>query len=302
MPLGATLSIVGVDRKSGEIGAAVASQSFSSGSQTIWAEPGVGIVVVQGTVEPTYGPLGLALLKGGKTPPQALKSLLATDPHPAVRQVMMIDSRGRVVAHSGKACLPESGAQPGRGFCVQASFVEGRRVWRTMAADFRAERGPLAHRLVAALEGGERGARGGAPRSAAVTVVESAPSSSPWGGRLLDLRVENGENPLRALRVALRARDAYGLAEAAEQLISRGDVAKGEREFEKAIALSQGNQELRLRFALGMLRAGEERKGLSLMRMVVGRGKDVKVVIREMAARGVIGTPGKKPEAPSQSL
>src|SRR5581483_4784365 len=93
VPLGGTESIVAFDKKSGEIGAAVVSQSFSAGPKTIWAEPGVGVVVVQGTVEPTYGPLGLALLKGGMTPSHALKSLLATDPRPGLRQVMMMNSR-----------------------------------------------------------------------------------------------------------------------------------------------------------------------------------------------------------------
>ena len=164
MPLGGTQSIVAVDKRSGEMGAAVLSQSFSVGSKTIWSEPGVGVVVAQGTVEPTYGPLGLALLKGGKTPPQALKSLLATDPRPGVRQVMMIDSRGRTAAHTGRSCLPESGYLAGRGFCVQANFVNAKRVWRSMAAalprgegDAGGEAGLGARGGGAGLEGGEEG-------------------------------------------------------------------------------------------------------------------------------------------------
>jgi uncharacterized Ntn-hydrolase superfamily protein len=141
MPLGGTQSIVAVDKRSGEMGAAVLSQSFSVGSRTIWSEPGVGVVVAQGTIEPTYGPLGLALLKGGKTPQQALKSLLATDPRPGVRQVMIIDSRGRAAAHTGKGCLPEAGYSAGSGFCVQANFVNAKRAWRSMAAAFRGGKG-----------------------------------------------------------------------------------------------------------------------------------------------------------------
>jgi uncharacterized Ntn-hydrolase superfamily protein len=76
---------------------------------------------------------------------------------------MMIDSRGRAAAHTGKGGLPESGHQVGRGFCVEADFAVAMGVWRSAAAALRSARGTLAARLVAGLEGGEQtsgGARG----------------------------------------------------------------------------------------------------------------------------------------------
>jgi uncharacterized Ntn-hydrolase superfamily protein len=301
MPLGATLSIVAVDRRSGEMGAAVLSQSFSAGSKTIWSEAGVGVVVAQGTIEPTYGPLGLALLKGGKNPPQALKSLLATDPRPGVRQVMILDARGRAAAHTGKGCLPEAGYLTGRGFSVQANFVNAKRVWRSMAAAFRGARGTLSERMVSALEAGEqasRGAkRGGAARSAAVIVVAALQTNTPWEGRLLDLRVESSDAPLRELKGLLKVEEAYGHAASGEELFSKGDVKRAEREFSKAISLAPQSPELRLWFALGMLRQGESKAGERALRSALGRGQDVKVILRELAARGTIGTP-KRPDAP----
>ena len=302
MPLGGTQSIVAVDRRSGEMGAAVLSQSFSVGSRTVWSEPGVGVVVAQGTVEPTYGPLGLALLKGGKTPPQALKSLLATDPRPGVRQVMMIDSRGRTAAYTGTSCLPESGYLAGRGFCVQANFVNAKRVWRSMAAAFRAEKGSLAERLVSALDAGEqasRGAkRGGPARSGAVMVVAALPTNTPWEGRLMDLRVESSSGPLKELKGMLRVQEAYGHAANGEELLSRGDLARGGREFSKAISLAPESSELKLWFALGMIRQGEVKKGKSMLRSSVGRGQDLKAILRELAARGIIAnSPQGHPDA-----
>ena len=302
MPLGGTLSIVAVDKRSGEMGAAVLSQSFSVGSKTIWSEPGVGVVVAQGTIEPTYGPLGLALLKGGKTPPQALKSLLATDPRPGVRQVMIIDSRGRAAAHTGKGCLPEAGYLAGRGFSVQANFVNAKRVWRSMAAAFRSGRGTLAERMVSALEAGEqasKGARRGGPaQSAAVMVVAALPTNTPWEGRLLDLRVESSDAPLRELKGLLKVEEAYGHAASGEELLSRGDLERGAREFSKAMSLAPGSAELKLWFALGMLRQGGFKAGEPALRSAVGRGQDVKALLRELAARGVIeGAPKGRPGA-----
>ena len=292
MPLGGTQSIVAVDKRSGEMGAAVLSQSFSVGSRTIWSEPGVGVVVAQGTIEPTYGPLGLALLKGGKTPQQALKSLLATDPRPGVRQVMIIDSRGRAAAHTGKSCLPEAGYLAGRGFCVQANFVNAKSAWRSMAAAFRGGKGTLAERMVSALEAGEQASkgarRGGAARSAAVMVVAALPTKTPWEGKLLDLRVESSDGPLKELKKTLKVQEAYARAASGEELLSKGEVARGEREFSKAVSLAPESSELKLWLALGMMWQGDVKKGESMLRGAVGRGQDVKAIVRELASRGII--------------
>jgi uncharacterized Ntn-hydrolase superfamily protein len=294
MPLGGTLSIVAVDKRSGQMGAAVLSQTFSVGSRTVWSEPGVGVVVAQGTVEPTYGPLGLALLKGGKTPPQALKSLLATDPRPNVRQVMMIDSRGRTAAHTGKGCLPESGFVGGRGFSVQANFVNSKRVWRSMGAAFRGSKGAFAERLVSALDAGEQAARGarrgGGARSAALMVVAAIPTNTPWEGKLLDLRVESSDAPLKELKGMLKVQEAYGHAASGEELLAKGDVERGAKEFSNAISLAPESSELKLWFALGMMRQGRVREGESMLRSAVGRGQDAKAILRELASRGIVGS------------
>lgn len=289
-PLGGTQSILAVDRRSGEMGAASLSQTFSVGSRALWSEPGVGVVVAHGMVEPSYGPLGLALLKGGKTPPQALKSLLATDPRPSVRQVMIIDSRGRTAAHTGKSALPEAGYLAGRGFCVQADFLNTKRGWRSMASAFRGAKGTLAERLVSALEAGGQASRGprrgGRARSAALVVVSTLPSSVPWDGRLVDLRVEYSGAPLRELRNLLKVRDAYGHAATGADLLSRGDVDRGRREFSKAFSLAPESSELKLWFALGTVGQGETKEAESMMRSALGRRQDLKGILRELVARG----------------
>ena len=62
-----TFSIVARDPATGEMGAAVQSHWFSVGSTVIWGEAGVGVVATQSFVDPSYGPLGLALMKAGRT-------------------------------------------------------------------------------------------------------------------------------------------------------------------------------------------------------------------------------------------
>ena len=74
-----TFSIVARDPATGELGVAVQSHWFSVGSMVTWAEPGVGAIATQSFVDPAYGPLGLDLMRAGRSAPDALKALLAGD-------------------------------------------------------------------------------------------------------------------------------------------------------------------------------------------------------------------------------
>src|SRR5436309_738190 len=104
-----TFSIVARDPMTGELGVAVQSHWFSVGSVVPWAEAGVGAVATQSFVDPSYGKLGLDLMRAAKSAPDSLRSLLAGDDGREVRQVAMIDAQGKVMAHTGKNDLPAAG-------------------------------------------------------------------------------------------------------------------------------------------------------------------------------------------------
>src|SRR5436853_3287222 len=87
-----TFSIVARDPATGEMGVAVQSHWFSVGSIVPWAEAGVGAVATQSFVDPSYGKLGLDLMRAGRSAPEALAGLLAADANRDVRQVAMIDA------------------------------------------------------------------------------------------------------------------------------------------------------------------------------------------------------------------
>src|SRR3989440_2507496 len=82
-----TFSIVARDPQTGEIGVAVQSHWFAVGQIVPWAEAGVGAVATQSFVDPSYGKLGLDLLRGGKSAPATLRALLSADASCDVRQV-----------------------------------------------------------------------------------------------------------------------------------------------------------------------------------------------------------------------
>ena len=84
-----TCSIIARDPVSGEMGVAVQSHWFSVGSVVPWVEAGVGGVATQSIADPSYGKLGLDLMRAGKSAPQALRALLAGDEGRELRQVAM---------------------------------------------------------------------------------------------------------------------------------------------------------------------------------------------------------------------
>ncbi|MDG6926650.1 MAG: DUF1028 domain-containing protein [Nitrososphaerota archaeon] len=284
-----TYSIVAIDKRSGEVGVAVQSHWFSVGSVVTWAEAGVGVVATQAFVEVSYGPLGLALMKGGKSPQQALKSLLATDPRPELRQVAMLDVRGRVAAHTGKKCLREAGHVTGRGFSAQGNIMRNRKVWRAIAGSFKRAKGSLAERLLAALEAGERA--GGDLRgrqSAALLVVKTGGGILPWQGRVVDLRVEDNPQPLVELRRLLRIHEAFVHANDGDVLMEKGDVRKALEEYGRSAELSPENPELRFWQGVALLNHGEVGKGTAVLKSVFKRNGDMKTLLKSLPEAGLL--------------
>jgi uncharacterized Ntn-hydrolase superfamily protein len=234
----ATYSIVARDPGTGEMGVAVQSHWFSVGAIVPWAEAGVGAVATQSFVEPAYGPLGLELMRMGRSATEALRALVSTDPDEAVRQVAMVDSRGRVGAHTGSRAITAAGHHVGEGYSTQANLMESATVWDAMARAYEASEGDLAERLLAALEAAE--AEGGDIRgrqSAAIVVVAAESSGRPWQDRLFDLRVEDHPDPVGELRRLVRLQRAYRALNEGDEWVTRGEVERAMEAYRRAMEL-----------------------------------------------------------------
>jgi len=240
-----TYSIVARDAGTGELGVAVQSHWFSVGAVVPWAESGVGAVATQSIVDPAYGPLGLALMRAGKTAPEALAALLAGDPGREVRQVGMVDARGGVATHTGKMDIPAAGGQAGAGYVVQANLMEKPTVWGAMARAFESARGDLAERMLAALDAGQ--GEGGDIRgvqSAAILVVRGTSTGRPWADKVFDLRVEDHPEPLKELRRLVGVQRAYNHMSAGDDCVAAKDWACAEREYGTAEGMQPANAEM----------------------------------------------------------
>jgi len=258
-----TYSIVARDAKTGELGVAVQSHWFSVGTSVAWAEAGIGAVATQSFIDPSYGPLGLALMRAGRSAPDALTGLLAADEGRDVRQVAMIDATGRVAAHTGARCIPAAGDHVGEGYSVQANLMEKDTVWPAMAKAYEASRGDLAERLLAALEGAE--SQGGDIRgrqSAAILVVKGVSSGRPWQDRLFDLRVEDHPSPVVELRRLVTLQRAYNLMNEGDLAVEKKDDAGALKAYSSAEALVPDNAEMAYWHAVALVNMGRADEAL----------------------------------------
>lgn len=284
-----TYSIVARDPATGELGVAVQSHWFSVGSIVSWAEAGVGAIATQSFAEPSYGKLGLDLLRAGKSAPEALAGLLAADPDREVRQVAMIDAKGRVAAHTGARNIAAAGHATGRDYSVQANMMLKDAVWPAMAAAFESAKGDLASRLLAALEAAQ--AAGGDIRgqqSAALVVVTGKPTGKPWADRLFDLRVDDHRKPLEELRRLVGVQRAYLHMNAGDEALAEKDDARALREYAAAAALVPGNAEFAFWHAVTLVKLGRVDDALPLFRRAFAVDANWAVLARRLPPAGLL--------------
>ena len=269
-----TYSIVARDPATGQLGVAVQSHWFSVGSVVPWAKSGVGAVATQSLVDPAYGPLGLRLMEMGRSAPEALVSVLAGDGGREVRQVAMIDAKGRVETHTGPRCIADAGhvVDADNQFSVQANLMANDEVWPAMARAYRQSTGDLADRLVAALEAAQ--AIGGDIRgkqSAALLVVSATSTGRPWEDRRFDLRVEDHPQPVGELKRLVRLQRAYLHMNAGDAAIEHNDFAEASRQYAAAEKLAPQIVEIPFWHAVTLAASGQADEALPIFQRVFAR-------------------------------
>jgi len=198
----ATYSICACDLAAGQWGVATQSKFLAVGSVVPWAEPQVGAIATQSYANPRYGPDGLALLREGVVAEQVVARLTAADDDREVRQLGVVDGEGRAATFTGSGCHAWAGGRTGDAYAAQGNILVSGATVDALAATFEATRGrPLAERLLDCLDAAE--AAGGDSRgrqSAALLVVERNGGYAGLSDSLVDLRVDDHEDPLGELR------------------------------------------------------------------------------------------------------
>ncbi len=265
-----TYSIIARDPQTGQLGEGVQSKAFAGGNRAMTARGGLAIIAHQAAANPLYGVLGLQLLSRGMSPEKALEAMLRSDETRDRQQVSILDIQGRSAAWTGKGARDWKGHKCGADYCAQGNILVGPEVLEALARSFESSSGPLAERLVDALDAAQ--AAGGDARgmqSAALLVVKPIATTDDFDDRAVDLRVDDSRTPLKELRRLLNLQRS-------DEMIRRGglSLAQGRlpEALERALAArdkSPGNDNAWVFLARVHLRLNEKENALKAIRQAV---------------------------------
>lgn len=188
-----TFSILAISPDFKLMGVAVASGSPSVGDRVPHAKPGIGVVATQAYTNIIYGVKGLEFMARGLSPQQTLNELLREDSDSELRQVAIMDFKGRTAVFTG-ALVPKYHAEfVGRTCVALGNMLSKREAISKMVEKFENTNGDFALRLADALVIGSEG--GGDRRgeiSAALTIVSSEKT-------IVKIKVDVHTNPVKEL-------------------------------------------------------------------------------------------------------
>lgn len=264
-----TFSIIGRDPATGELGVAVHSKTIAVGSRVRGGKGGVAVFAHQSGSNPMYSDIGVKLLEAGMTPQQALDYMVRADEGRAGRQVSVLDIQGRTAAYTSPTITEWKGHKCGVNYCAQGNTLAGPEVVDNMARSFENSTGPLAERLLDALEAGQKA--GGDKRgveSAGLMILKPL-TIAGYGDRALDLRVDEHKDPFGELRRILNAVRSGDIRGQVSQRLQANDF-KGA--MERAIAARDKSPEIDgnwVTLAQVHLRMGQKAEALAAIRKAV---------------------------------
>jgi len=266
---------VAYDAETGEMGVAVQSHWFQVGPIVAWGKAGVGVVATQSFVDPAYGPKGIALMENGVPADDALSILLKQDNGEAFRQVAILDVHGNISAHTGSKCIQSAGDHQGKTYSVQANLMANDNVVPEMAKAFEKATGPLAERMVAAMEAAE--AAGGDIRgkqSAALLVVKAESNGNVWQDNLVDIRIDDHPEPLKELRRILTVHRAYEHMNAGDVAVEHNNMDEAMSQYNAAMEMFPNNEEMKYWTAITLANIGEIGKALPMFKEVFDQNEN----------------------------
>lgn len=296
-PFAHTYSIVAFDEKTGEMGVAVQSHWFSVGTIVTWGEAGVGVVATQSFVNPAYGPGGLDLLRKGITPQEAVDELLKSDEGREFRQLAILDSKGNAASFTGKLCVQPAGNIIGKNFSVQANLMSNDKIWPAMAEAFQKSKGPLAERMLLALEAAEKA--GGDVRgkqSAALLVVRAKSTGKVWEDRLVDIRIDDSSAPLPELRRLLKVHRAYEHMNNGDLATEKNDIEGAMKEYSSAMKMFPNNLEMKYWTAVALVNKGMMKEAVPMFKEIFKKNRNWKDLTPRLLLNGLLKVNAKQLE------
>ena len=271
------------------MGVAVQSHWFSVGSIVAWGEAGVGVVATQSFVNPAFGPDGIELMKQGMSADEVLDKLIGEDEGRDLRQLAVLDVNGTVKAFTGKNCIYGAGHIVGENYSVQANLMLNDKVWSAMSEAFENSTGPLAERMITALEAAENA--GGDIRgkqSACLLIVRGDATGNLWEDRLIDLRVDDNPEPVKELKRLLKVHRAYQHMNNGDVAVEHGNMELAMKEYMTAEEMFPDNEEMKYWHAVTLVNNGDLKNALPIFKDVFSKNENWKTLTPRLLPTGLL--------------
>jgi uncharacterized Ntn-hydrolase superfamily protein len=191
-----TFSIVARCPRTGEYGVGIATYSPNVGVRCPVVVPQRGAASLQAVANPYLLPIAQKLIASALTAEKIVSELLASDPRPESRQILVVDVYGRSFAYTGEKSPAWAGHITGDGYAVAGNVLASEAVVTAMAKAFEDSlHETLAERLMRSVEAGrDAGGQLEGQNSSALLVYGEQPFP------IVDLRVELHDQPEAELR------------------------------------------------------------------------------------------------------
>src|SRR5690606_12076204 len=174
-------------------------------------------------------------------------------------------------------------------YSVQANMMLNNTVWGAMSKAFENSKGPLAERLITALEAAQN--EGGDIRgkqSACLLVVRGTPTGNIWEDRLIDLRVEDNPNPIIELKRLLKVHRAYDHMNAGDLAVEKNDMKLAMDEYNTAMKMFPENLEMKYWTAISLANTGDVEKSLPMFKEIFEKDKNWKELTKRLIPVGLL--------------
>jgi uncharacterized Ntn-hydrolase superfamily protein len=196
-----SMSIVGVDVETGDVGIALASKFFAVGPIATFVRADVGAVAVMGGGPFKEGDRLLDWLAEGLSPAQALARLRGL--YPDTGQINIVTAKGESLSTTGPNASQWKGHRFGPRYAAAGNILAGPQVVEAFGDSFEGSAPmnlPLAERLLRALEAAD--AAGGDARGRQGAALKVYRKGAGFAGTdlLVDLRVDDSAEAVADLR------------------------------------------------------------------------------------------------------
>ncbi len=158
-----------------------------------------------------------------------------------------------------------------------------------MSKAFEDTEGPLAERLIAALEAAQN--EGGDIRgkqSASLLIVRGDATGNLWEDRLIDLRVEDNPNPVDEIKRLLKVYRAYEHMNKGDLAVEKNDMKLAMDEYNAAMKMFPENLEMKYWTAVTLANTGEIEKSIPMFKEIFAFDKNWKELTKRLPSVGLL--------------